>query len=163
MPAKEYKRRILEVVAEVLRATGFRKNGSHFTRDIADVVHLVTVQSSVGSTADAVRMTVNLGVWVPALEGDAKPDIWSAHWRERLGFLMPEKRDVWWDAASDDEARVVAHRIAGAVRDFGLPALSGLANRRALLDLWRTGSYPGLTEVFAERLLKRLGTIVEAG
>jgi len=163
MPAKEYKRRILEVMAEVLRAAGFRKKGTHFARDIADVVHLVTLQSSVGSTADAVRVTVNLGVWVPALEGDAIPDIWSAHWRERLGFVMPDKRDVWWDAASEGEARVVADRIANAVRDFGLPALSRLANRRALLDLWRTGSSPGLTEVFAERLMKRLGTIVEAG
>jgi hypothetical protein len=147
MPANEYKRRILEAVAEVLRAAGFRKKGSHFTRDIAEVVHLVTLQSSVGNTADAVRVTVNLGVWIPALEGDAKPDIWSAHWRERLGFLMPEKRDVWWDAASDGEANVVAGRIADAVRDFGLPALSQLASRRALLDLWKTGASPGLTEV----------------
>src|SRR3569623_3496837 len=162
MPTKEFMLQILAAVSEVLRPAGFRKMGTLFTRDFADGVHLVTVQAGVGSTADSVRTTVNLGVWVPALAPDEKPDIWSAHWQVRLGFLMPEKRDVWWDAASDDEARAVAERIAEAVRACGLPALSRLSNRRALLDLWRTGLTPGLTVGSAERLVRQLGAIVDA-
>src|SRR3569623_3233665 len=143
MPTKEFKQQILAAVTEVLRPAGFQKKGTLFTRDFADVVHLVTVQAGVGSTADSVRTTVNLGVWVPALAPDEKPDIWAALWQVRLGFLMPEKRDVWWEAASDDEAGAVAERIAGAIREFGLPALSRLAERRALLHQWKTGEAPG--------------------
>ena len=161
MPAKEYKQQILTAVTDLLRDAGFRKKGTLFTRDCGDVTHLITVQSSVGGTAEAVRMTVNLGVWVTALAPDEKPDIWSAHWQVRLGFLMPEKRDLWWEAASDDEAGAVAERIAGAIREFGLPALSRLAERRALLDLWKTGVTPGLTAGSAEPLTEQLTSIVE--
>lgn len=163
MPATDYKRTILEAIAEALRPIGFRKKGAHFTKAEADVVHLVSLQSSSSSTAEAVRVTVNLGVWVSALEADAKPDIWSAHWRERLGFLMPENRDVWWNAASDDEAKSTGATIASAIRTFGLRALGSLATRRALLDLWKSGRSPGLTEAQAKRLADRLEAIEAAG
>ena len=163
MSTTEYKRQIHDVVAETLCAVGFRKKGSHFTRELADVIHLVSLQSSVSSTSQSLRVTVNLGVWVPALEGDVKPDLWSAHWRSRLGHLMPEKRDVWWDVASDDEASRTAFKIVAAVRNFGLPALDALHDRRVLLDLWRTGVSPGLTALQAERLMNRLMVIEGAG
>jgi len=163
MPATDYKRTILEAMSEALRPIGFRKKGAHFTKTEAEVVHLVSLQSSSGSTAEAVRVTVNLGVWVSALEGDAKPDVWSAHWRERLGSLMPENRDVWWDAASNEEAKSTGARIASAIRTFGLPVLGSITTRRALLDLWRSGRSPGLTEVYAKRLMNRLEAIEGAG
>ena len=164
MPAKDYKRTILDALGEALGEKGFRKKGAHFSRVLADVVHLAWLQSSVSSTSQMLRATVNLGVWVPALEGDVKPDISSAHWSNRIGHLMPENRDVWWTVEFDDEATQVAGHIATAVRTFGLPALDGFPNRRALLWIfWRTGASPGLTAFQAERLMNRLAAIVEAG
>ena len=74
MPAKDYKRTILDALGEALVEKGFRKKGAHFSRALADVVHLASLQSSVSSTSQLLRATVNLGVWVPALEGDVKPD-----------------------------------------------------------------------------------------
>ena len=132
-------------------------------RESGDVVHLVSLQSSTASSADAVRLTVNLGVWVSALEGDAKPDVWEAHWRERLGFVMEENRDVWWDAASDDQAKSAAAAISEAIRKFALPVLDTLATRADLLSLWKSGRSPGLTEVQAKRLTTRLEAIEGAG
>jgi hypothetical protein len=159
----DFKAAILDAMAEVLRPLGFRKKGSHFTRESGGVVHLVSLQSSATSSADAVRVTVNLGVWVSALEGDAKPDIWAAHWRERLGFVMEERRDVWWDAASDNQAKSAAAAIADSIRRFALPVLETLASPGALLSLWKSGRSPGLTAVQAERLLTRLEAIEGAG
>jgi len=79
-------------MAEVLKAAGFRKSGAKVTRTLEEVAHLVTLQSSVASTSQSLRATINLGVWLTVLEGDGKPDMWSAHWRERIGALMPEKK-----------------------------------------------------------------------
>jgi hypothetical protein len=152
-----YKQFVVDAVAGALRPVGFRKSGLKFSRPLTDVVHLVSVQSSVSSTASSLRATVNLGVWVPALaDNGAKPDIWAAHWRERLGFLMPDPTDRWWEACSDREAAAAALEIGHALRTFALPVLDSLATADALAALWRSGRSPGLTEPGAQRYLDAL-------
>jgi hypothetical protein len=137
--------------------------GFQFTRDTGDVTHLVSLQASTASTSSALKATVNVAVWIPALEENAKPDVWSAHWRNRIGHLMPEHSDIWWYANSDEEAKSIGTQIAEAIRDFAIPILETLATRRALLALWETGVSPGLTAVQADRFRRRLLSVVEAG
>ena len=97
---------------------------------------------------------MNLGVWLPALADEgAKPDVWAAHWRERLGFLMPDPTDRWWEARSDREAAAAALEISDALRTFALPVLDSLATADALAALWRAGRSPGLTKRGAQRYL----------
>ena len=43
----EYRKTILSSIAVVLRPGGFRQKGVMFSRDLGDVVHLVSLQSSV--------------------------------------------------------------------------------------------------------------------
>ncbi|HZM90009.1 MAG TPA: DUF4304 domain-containing protein [Blastocatellia bacterium] len=157
MSLSSYKHSVVDAVAGVLAPLGFRKSGSKFSRSLSDVVHLVSVQSSVSSTASLLRATVNLGIWIPALADDgAKPDIWAAHWRERLGFLMPNATDRWWEARSDREAAAAALEIGHALRTFALPVLDSLATADAVAALWRSGRSPGLTERGAQRYLDAL-------
>jgi len=157
MSTASYKNLILQAVTDVLRPMGFHKSGSRFHRGLNDVIHLVTVQSSVSSTAHLLRITVNLGIWLPALadEGD-KPNVWSAHWRERIGFLMPERADRWWEASSESEATAAALEICWAMRTFALTTLDTLSTADALAALWRSGRSPGLTERGAQRYLELL-------
>jgi hypothetical protein len=79
MTALDGKRTISDAIAEELSPAGFRKKGAHFAGEVADVVHLVSLQSRSTTSAAAVRVRVNLGACVPALEGDARPDVRAAH------------------------------------------------------------------------------------
>jgi hypothetical protein len=82
----------------------------------------------------------------------------SAHWRERIGHLGPERYDKWWVAQNADEAISVGEEVAASIRQWGLPALGMLASQRALLQLWQSGASPGLTAMERDRYIRALAT-----
>ena len=152
-----HKGMILAAIADALRPAGFRKNGSKFTRNLGDVIHLISLQSSTSSTAASLQATANLAVWVPALaDNEGPPDMWSSHWRERIGQLMPDRSDRWWTVTNEKEAAVAASEIREAIQMYVLPTFAALATSAALVQLWKSGVSPGLTERQAQRYLQRL-------
>jgi hypothetical protein len=161
MSTPEGKAQVLDDLKRLLGPLGYRKAGALFSLDFHDVVHLVGVQSSQASTAKQTQLTIDLGVFAPALvDSDVrehtKPSIAEAHWRQRLGFVMPERQDRWWSIASAAEARSVGAQMAAALATHGLKALAGIPDLGALKRLWNSGSSPGLTERQRQRCLERL-------
>jgi hypothetical protein len=157
MSTASYKNTALAVMAEALRPVGFHKRGSCFERSLTDVVHLVGLQASTSSTAALLRITANLAIWVPSLaDGRDRPDIWSSHWRQRLGELMPERSDRWWTITTEQEAAVAATEITSGLLSYGLPALDSLSSVAALQQVWEAGKSPGLTKTQSQRYVERL-------
>jgi hypothetical protein len=152
-----YKEKVLAAMKDSLIPLGFKKKGSHFLRQTNDLIHLVSLQASASSTTSILKVTVNLGIWVSSLEAAGKkPDIWSCHWQQRLGHLMPINNDYWWKIASDREAELAAHEIGAALKEYGIPSLNKIMNITDLIQLWEKGQSPGLTQVLAERYLAKL-------
>jgi hypothetical protein len=152
---------ILAEVQAQLKPLGFRKTGSTFTRDRGAVVQIANIQKSTTSDSTHIKVTVNLALWVKALAPiragvPDKEDVWSAHWRVRIGEVGPERKDVWWSAASKAEAEFVGRQLAARLITFGLPQMEELSSPAALICLWQTGVGPGLTGVERERYLKKL-------
>ena len=154
---------VLAALSAVLRPQGYRKSGATFRQQRVDTLCIVSLQSSSASTSVHAKVTVNLGVHVPRLQDpqrpEAKPSIWSAHWRERIGFLMPEHEDIWWSIRTAADAASVATVIARNVEQHGLPALDRVASVSALRQLWESGRSAGITEGQRIRYLQELGAI----
>ena len=151
MTPAEWKTTLLTALASVLVPAGFRRRGATFARRSDDLVHLVQLQSSQKSTAELAIVTVNLGVFSTALEKAlggpiTAPTEADCHWRQRLGFLTPVSRDVWWQVDDAPSAVRVGAEIAQALSAHGLPALDELRSSAALIRLWQTGASPGLTD-----------------
>ena len=131
-------------VAPALRALGFRGSGQNFS--LASETHwaLLGFQKSAWSHVDGVRFTVNLVVvardaWAKARESlpelperpganwGISPVMESAfeggYWNERIGKLMPEGLDHWWDVEAGEDPTPVAQAVVAAVRDYALPAI----------------------------------------
>jgi len=148
-----------EPIAAVLKSCGYRKTGTTFHRALDDVDHLINLQKSASSSSGEIRATVNIGISVRSLAPiragvPDKASLWSAHWRRRLGELMPAATDRWWTATSDDEASAIGQDLAQALVQYGLPVLEKLADAGAVVALWRQGMAPGLTESQRRRLLE---------
>jgi hypothetical protein len=148
--AAAYKKTILTTLASALLPARFRRRGATFVRRSADVLHLVQLQSSQKSTEKAAIVTVNLGVFSTVVEmarggSITAPTEADCHWRQRLGFVMPAGRDIWWEADTAATAMKVGAELAGTVSVHGLPALDELASTAALVRLWQSGASPGLT------------------
>src|SRR5579862_131254 len=139
MPTNSYKNTVLAVMADALRPAGFRKRESCFDRRLSDVVHLIGLQASTSSTASLLRVTANLAAWVPSLaDGQDRPDIWSSHWRQRLGQLMPEHSDRWWSVTNDQEADLAATEMTAALVRYALPILDTVSSVAALQQVWES-------------------------
>jgi hypothetical protein len=164
MKAKPLIDPVLLALAVLLRSRGYIKSGSTFRLRTLDTIFIISLQSSDSSTSTLAKVTVNLGVHVPALQDPQRPEknpsASSVHWHERIGRLMPEKRDIWWSIHSAEEAASVAPIITRCVEQFGIPALAEVSTVQALKRLWESGCSPGLTEVQRVRHLQALSQVV---
>jgi hypothetical protein len=157
MATSDLESTITSRIEQVLSAAGFKRHRFGFERKVGNVLHLVALQSSQSSTASRLRTTINLAVWAPDLaEPNAKPDIWSAQWRERIGKLMPQAQDHWWTVSSLKEAEQAAQQISEALVGPGLSALDRISSTSDLLQLWETGHSPGLTQMQAAKYANKL-------
>ena len=133
MNANDFKRIILTEIYNVLKPAGFRKKGAVFSREIEDVVLLVQLQSSSKSTKDLLVITVNLGIFsrtVAARVGNTHaPNIWEAHWGQRIGFFMPKPEDYWWEVHSETEALVCGSEIVDLFRSEQLRRLAEMPGK----------------------------------
>jgi Domain of unknown function (DUF4304) len=150
MQPSELKKRILSALKDLLNPVGYRKSGSLFSKQLCDVVHLIEVQSSSENTSSESRFTVNIGIFSPTLvyadvRDFRKPSIPDAQWRERLGSLCPEKKDMWWNISSLEQSESAALDIRHRVETYALPILSGLSDLKSLGVLWSSGLSPGIT------------------
>lgn len=110
-----------------------RKSARNFRLSTDQTTQLVNVQASMWNDRNEGPFTVNLAVFFPAIadlrqlgvERSSRTDCMIV---ERIGGLMPDGCDYWWEvsASSDDDA--VAAELRDAVVEFGLPWLARLAN-----------------------------------
>lgn len=158
MSSKQWLKTIHSIVGETLYKYGFSSHSANYVRDTQSCILIVNIQRSDDSAAMRLKVTCNLGLFIttlPSSEG-IPVDIWSCHWRRRLGFLTPQKQDVWWVISSDAEADSVAHDIALNLSVYGLPGLMTKSSIKAMLDYWRSGESAGLTDVERRRYLAEL-------
>jgi Domain of unknown function (DUF4304) len=156
MALDAWKKLVASPVAELLKQRGFRKSGLNFSASGSGVTLLVSLQSSTGSTQGSLKITCNLGIRVEQLATRPGSGVWDAHWRERIGFFLPEPRDYWWVCSSDEDARRVGYEIAALLENRALPTMEELATPAALAALWSSGSSPGLTERLRVEYLSQL-------
>ena len=157
---------IVNRVADFLRQRGFTRRGNTFFRVQAGNWELIELQKSQKTRADAVVFTVNVGVvsgrlarfFSIPLKSNEPPHDSEWHWRQRLGFLLPEGRDKWWTLDQRVGLEQVSREIEGALA-LALPEIEKHLQDEALRDLWLTGRSPGLTEV---QRLKNLAVLVKA-
>ena len=127
-PGERFKALIGEVIAPKLTARGYQRSGQGFYLGVSGNWGVINFQRSTSSTRDAVRFTINLGVssarltryLSPAQEG-RKPSIWDRHWRERIGWLLPARQDVWRTVDGTTEMGALADELRQHVCELAVP------------------------------------------
>ena len=66
--------------------------------------------------------------------------------QSRIGLLMPDRTDYWWDVTRSTDLFDLAVKVIGALRDFALPVFATYPDTAALLaKLRESGTLPGLS------------------
>ena len=163
---------LLTRVGALLREKGFRRTGNAFCCLKQGNWAVISFQRSTKSSAQSIAFTVNLGVASGSLlkffgqPKDRAPVIDQCHWRQRLGFVLPETSDRWWYLDADQDAESVVSELSGAIVNFALPAIEDHLSDAALRAVWESGAAPGITETdrlsYLSALLKIQGLEVES-
>ena len=126
---KLYKKQYLDTL---LKSKGFLKykTNAYVRRNQVDVLEYIDLQKEKNGSR---TFTVNYGLtalYVP--HGFMNWDI-----NERIGILICNK-DIWWDFANDDIAKVSFENVAKAIEEFVIPWFDARSNddsiKKMLLD-----------------------------
>jgi hypothetical protein len=151
---------LVRTVATRLSVHRFVQRGNVLHKSVGSNVALIDFQLSDKTTKDRVVFTVNLGILCVGLLDEAersrKTSVMDAHLRQRLGFLLPEGTDKWWQIDSHTNTIALADEISTALEKYALPYLDQYLDSHALIALWESGKSPGLTAGQRARLLDRL-------
>lgn len=150
---------ILEDSAEILKVRGFVRRGPVFRLVNRNKCGIIEFQRSDESSSEKVVFTINLGIVCGELldsgpSSAAKSHIIDAHLRQRLGMLLPDRSDKWWEASPDRAS--VAQEIVGLLSTVAVPYVESHMATEALIALWESGQSPGLTAVQRTRYLSKL-------
>lgn len=163
----EIYKELLKVTGESLKPLGFFRRSNAFRLLSDGNCGLIEFQRSISNSSENLKFTVNLGVVCGELLdrgpfGDRGPAgiqnarIIDAHLRERIGFLLPNRYDKWWEITIKTDTVSLAQEIVGLLVDKGVPYIKNRLETRALIELWESGKAPGLTEVQRISLLSEL-------
>lgn len=141
-----------ECVKPFLNDKGYSGRGNTYLINMNRNWLVVNFQKSGKSSSKEVLFTINLGVASVILftffsNAIKRPKIEDCHWRQRIGFLLPQHSDVWWTIDSKTKHDKLCNEIIGCLNTYALPAIESFSDDYKLRDLWLSGEAPGLTEI----------------
>ena len=122
---------------QLLKEEGYRKTARTFKYRGDDFVRIVNVQASPWNSSNDGKFTVNLGIYFPKLaeihdfmEVKQNPTESDCLVHERIGFLMPVKRDFWWPVKNTSSAAKLGDELAESWLGYGKPWIDRHSNLR---------------------------------
>ncbi len=138
--------------AEKVSSLGFVRRGATLRKLSHGNAAIIEFQKSTKNDRHELQFTINIGIvcgklieeWRPPLARAGSVD---AHLRLRIGMLLPERFDKWWQITEEtDRDRLVAE-VSSLILDQAVPYLERYLDTNALVALWESGKSPGLTEM----------------
>ncbi len=160
---------LLKKVEKTLKLHGFKKKGTTFYFFQYGNWGLINFQTRGSERMGQVAFTINLGVSSTKLNeiedigGDELPSESECHWRERIGWLLPEKKDHWWDIESIKDIEAFAEEIVSLLTKKAIPEIMRYISDESLLESLISNTLRGLSEFQRWQYLVSLASIYRNG
>lgn len=158
---KEIFESLLKATDDNLKPQGFVRRGPTFRLFSEGNCGLIEFQKSTKSSHDDLIFTVNLGIVCGDLAGDVLPDVHKAriidaHLRQRIGMLLLERSDKWWQITASSNRDGLIQELIELLIKIAVPYVKSHLPTDSLITLWESGQSPGLTAVQRSRFLSLL-------
>ena len=161
MNSRTYFNEIIRNIKHHGSVADFRIKGKTLYRQYRDAVQLINFQGSQSNTADVLKFTVNLGIYLQPLaildeDPETTTNILKAHWSRRIGSYKDDGIDYWWTVQSESQVQSVSYEVIQILEQSAIPAMNGLSSTAALCAIWKRGDHPGIYERQRQRFLELL-------
>lgn len=143
---------LISEVNQAIKPLGFKKNGNTFFYNQDNNIGLINFQKSRSSSSDNILFTISVGVYSNSLHVfdspciGSKPIIDDCHWWQRIGFLLPEKNDHWWQIDAATSLPDLINEIKDVLNSLAIPEIKKHISDESLQDYWMQGISSGLTD-----------------
>lgn len=147
----KYKTLISEI-NNVIKPLGFKKNGNTFFYNQDNNIGLINFQKSKNSSSISILFTISIGVYSSALQIFDSPDVGSkptisdCHWSKRMGFLLPENKDHWWQINDATSLPDLINEVIDLLTSLAIPEILRNISDTSLEENWLKGLSSGLSE-----------------
>ena len=147
----QFSKLIKECLKPLLNESDFKGRNNTFISKKDDVWSLINFQKSRKSSATEIIFTVNVGIASSALfdfyaKVVKQPTIEDCHYRQRIGFLLPQHSDKWWTINSDTNMETLCEDLKKCLSEYVFIEIEKYSSNSALRDLWLSDKCPGLTD-----------------
>jgi hypothetical protein len=143
---------LISDINNVIKPLGFKKNGNTFFYHQDNNIGLINFQKSKNSSSESILFTISVGVYSNSLhvfdspEIGSKPAVSDCHWRERIGFLLPEKKDHWWQINSVTLLSDLTKEVINLLTSKAIPEIKKYISDESLQEYWMEGVSSGLSK-----------------
>jgi hypothetical protein len=136
-----------------LKSLGFTKNRTTFYTKKENNWGLINFQKSRSNEPGETKFTINIGVCSEKVRSfleektTSKPEIEGCHWQNRVGFLLPQKKDYWWKIYSDTDIEALENEIENVIVTYCIPEIDNYISDESLERSWSNGISPGVGEL----------------
>lgn len=159
---------IITAVNTPLKQMGFIKKSNTFYLEAHKNFGVINFQKSRESTKEAVKFTINFGVYSDLLgqlqydyNNSVKPEVEQCHWLARVGAFMTGSPDFWWEVKVSDDLNRVVSDVMNIVQNTTMSEINKRLTDEGLINCWMTDSFAGTTEIgrfkYVTTLLKAKG------
>lgn len=154
MKASETYKKMIKDISTLFKDRGFSRAHNCFYLQQGNNWGLMEFQKSGKSTPDEILFTINMGVcsgklyeFFSSKSLVRKPTIQACQWRERIGFVLPDRQDKWWLIRSTDPLPPLMNELKDCLGRVGIPIIEQYLSDEKLCDEWSSGKSPGLTDI----------------
>lgn len=143
---------LLTEVNNVLKPFNYKKSGNTFFYNNENNIGIIDFQKGRSSNATSILFTINLGVYSRTLKIfdsfniQSNPSISDCHWRKRIGLLLPQEQDFWWEINDKVSMPILTDEIINILKRFAIPEIQKYISDGSLEKSWMAGISDGLTK-----------------
>lgn len=143
---------LLKNINNDIRKQGFKLNRNTFHIVKNDNYGILNFQKSRSSSSKSDIFTINLGVSLSSLRVffdeniEKHPSIEDCHWKKRIGFLMSENKDYWWEINDNVVIEDMYLEITKIITRVAIPEVLRHIDSEELEKEWLKGIGSGLSD-----------------
>ncbi len=145
---------LIKIIGNELKGMGFVKKGKDFYILKENNWGVINIQPGKWNSQKEKSFTLNLGICsnlirktIEEIGADVVPDIDRCHWKMRIGFLMPEKKDHWWEISESTSIDQLGQEITTILETNAIPEIEKNISDTGLMDQMLNGNSQGITEL----------------
>jgi hypothetical protein len=161
-------KQLIATLETPLKSEGFIKKGETFYLYRNNNWGLINFQKSKSSSTEKISFTFNLGITSTRLRKvinnvdiEVKPSIEDCHWKKRVGFMLSQKQDHWWQINDSTSLEHLFMEITTILKTLAIPEIDNHITDSSLEKEWLSGIAEGVTElqryIYLTTLLKLNG------